>query len=315
MGFFAILIALLIEQARPLGHDNPVHAGMRDWARWVRTSLDAGAQSQGWVAWALAVLGPALLVALVGWGLDSLLGGWAALIWTVTVLYLCVGFRQFSHHFTAIRDALEAGDEAGARTALARWQRVDVQQLARDELLRHVIEHSVLAAHRHVFGVIFCYLVFAWLGLGPAGAVFYRLAEYLSRSWRGRPDGTPSQALRQAAERAWLLIDHIPARVTALGFAVVGNFEDAVANWRQDAARFAQPNDGVLLAAASGAINVRLGGQPLGEVVALIGEGGTPQTDGRVPQLAHLSSVVGLIWRSVVLWMLLLALTMLASYA
>ncbi len=313
MGFFAILIALLIEQARPLGPDNLVHAGMRGWSRWVRSSLDAGAQAQGWAAWALAVLGPAVLVALVHWGLDLLLGTWVAFVWTVAVLYLCVGFRQFSHHFTDIRDALEAGDETGARAALARWQRVDVHQLARDELLRHVIEHSVLAAHRHVFGVLLCYLVFAWLGLGPAGAVFYRLAEYLSRSWRERPDGTPSAALRRAAERAWLLIDHIPARVTALGFAVVGNFEDAVANWRQDAARFAQPNDGVLLAAASGAINVRLGGQPLGEVVPLIGEGGTPQTDGRVPQLAHLGSVVGLIWRSVVLWMLLLALVMLAS--
>ena len=100
---------------------------------------------------------------------------------------------------------------------------------------------------------------------------------------------------------------------------MVGNFEDAVANWRQGAARFPQPNDGVLLAAASGAINVRLGGQPLGEVVPLIGEGApmgdVPRTDGRVPQLAHLGSVVGLIWRSVVLWMLLLALMMLARFS
>jgi adenosylcobinamide-phosphate synthase len=38
-------------------------------------------------------------------------------------------------------------------------------------------------------------------------------------------------------------------------------------------------------------------------------EGSTP---GAVPQLAHLRSVVGLVWRSVVLWMLLLALLSLA---
>lgn len=316
MGFFAILIALLIEQARPLGHDNPVHAGMRDWTRWVRRSLDAGAHPQGWVAWSVAVGVPTLGVALVHGLLDALLGGWAAFICTVVVLYLCVGFRQFSHHFTDIRDALESGDETAARDALARWQRVDVQSLARDELLRHVIEHSVLAAHRHVFGVWLCFLVFGFLGLGPAGAVFYRLAEFLARDWAARDDTTPSPALNQAAERAWRLIDHIPARATALGFAVVGNFEDAVANWRQDAARFPQPNNGVLLAAASGALNVRLGGQPLGEDVPLLGEGEeAPRTDGRVPQLAHLGSVVGLIWRSVVLWMLLLALLMLARFS
>ena len=55
-----------------------------------------------------------------------------AFVWMVVVLYHTVGFRQFSHHFTGIRDALEAGDEAAARQALARWQRVEVNQIARD---------------------------------------------------------------------------------------------------------------------------------------------------------------------------------------
>ena len=36
-------------------------------------------------------------------------------------------------------------------------------------------------------------------------------------------------------------------------------------------------------------------------------------TQGSTPMLAHLRSVVGLIWRSVVLWMLLLALLKLSN--
>ena len=36
-------------------------------------------------------------------------------------------------------------------------------------------------------------------------------------------------------------------------------------------------------------------------------------TTGAPPEMAHLRSVVGLIWRSVVLWMLLLALLSLAN--
>jgi adenosylcobinamide-phosphate synthase len=39
-------------------------------------------------------------------------------------------------------------------------------------------------------------------------------------------------------------------------------------------------------------------------------EGSTP---GALPQLDHLRSIVGLVWRSVVLWMLLLALLSLAN--
>lgn len=71
-------------------------------------------------------------------------------------------------------------------------------------------------------------------------------------------------------------------------------------------------SDGVVLAATSGAINVRLTPQldPLtiedDEVV------GDPAARPD-PQLAHLSSVVGLVWRAVVLWMLLLALLTLAG--
>jgi adenosylcobinamide-phosphate synthase len=37
-----------------------------------------------------------------------------------------------------------------------------------------------------------------------------------------------------------------------------------------------------------------------------------PTTPGREPEFAHLAQVVGLVWRSVVLWMVLLALLTLA---
>ncbi len=202
MGFFAILIALLLEQARPLAYDNVVHALLRGWSRTVRRNLDAGESSHGWVAWSLAVGVPALTVALVHWGLwwfSSVL----AFVWMVAVLYVTLGFRQFSHHFSEIRNALEEGNDALAREKLAEWLRVDASSLPRSELLRQVIEHSVLSAHRHVFGVLVCFVVFWALGLGPAGAVFYRSAEYLSRNWRARPDGTPSVALQHAAAKAW----------------------------------------------------------------------------------------------------------------
>lgn len=307
MSFFAILIALLLEQARPLAYDNAVQSGLRGWARWVRRNLDAGQASHGWVAWLLAAGVPALIAGGVYWAL------WAfstvlAFAWLSGVLYVTLGFRQFSHHFTGIRQALEEGDDQTARTLLAEWLRVDAASLPRTELLRQVIEHSALAAHRHVFGVLACFVVFWVLGLGPAGAVFYRMAEYLSRSWRERPDGTPSAALQHAASRAWEWVDHLPARATALGFAVVGNFEEAVASWRDESGRYAPGNDGVLLAATSGALGVRLAQAPDTDGVADEAEGG----ERAEPQIAHLASMVGLVWRSVVLWMLLLALLSLA---
>ena len=233
MSFFAVLIALLLEQARPLAYDNPVHAGLRAWARAVRRNLDAGQTAHGWLAWLLAAGVPALVACVVYWGL-WVFSTVLAFVWLVGVLYVTLGFRQFSHHFSDIRQALDAGDDASARDKLAQWLHVDASSLPRTELLRQVIEHSVLSAHRHVLGVLVAFVVFWVLGLGPAGAVLYRMAEYLSRNWRLRADGTPSEALRQAAAQAWQWVDHVPARVTALGFAIVGNFEEAVASWRGD---------------------------------------------------------------------------------
>ncbi|MDP3169520.1 MAG: cobalamin biosynthesis protein CbiB, partial [Polaromonas sp.] len=34
MSFFAVLFALIIEQARPLARGNVIHANLRRWARW-----------------------------------------------------------------------------------------------------------------------------------------------------------------------------------------------------------------------------------------------------------------------------------------
>ena len=326
MSFFAILFALLIEQVRPLARHNPIHAMLRAWARWTSTNFDAGKPQQGWITWGLAVLIPSAVSALVHWLLVIFLGWPFALVWSVAVLYITLGFRQFSHHFTAIRDALDAGDEQLARQLLAQWQQVDASELPRSEIVRHVIEYSVLAAHRHVFGVLAWFSVLAALGLGPAGAVLYRMSEFVARYWKYRAHiqvQPASAALQAVAGRAWEQIDWLPARVTALAFAVVGNFEEAIDCWRNHAQRFPNDNDGVILAATSGAVNVRLGGETLRSAFAsnttgafaadgtriLEGNEGTP---GREAEIGHLRSIVGLVWRSVVLWMVLLALLTLA---
>ena len=326
MSFFAILFALLIEQVRPLGAHNPIHSGMRVWARWVSRNCDAGKPQHGWITWVLAVMAPAVGAMAVHWLLTVYVGWPAAMAWSVVVLYVTLGFRQFSHHFTDIRDALEAGDEAKARELLALWQRVDASELPRSEIVRHVIEYSVLAAHRHVFGVLAWFSILAAFGLGPAGAVLYRMAEFVGRYWRHRNHAhmqPASEALQSAAARAWTAVDWLPARLTAIAFAVVGSFEEAIDCWRNYAERFPNDNDGVVLAATSGAVNVRLGGEALKPVFAessgfqTAGLGteppvGTASTPGREAETAHLRSIVGLVWRSVVLWMVLLALLTLA---
>ncbi|MBQ0960721.1 CobD/CbiB family protein [Ideonella sp. 4Y11] len=326
MSFFAVLFALVLEQIKPLPRDNWVHDTLADWVGWTGRNFDAGQPQHARIVWVVTVIVPALLAWALHWVLATYISFFLALAIDVLVIYLTLGFRQFSHYFTDIREALEKGDEDGARRLLAEWRHLDASELPRTELLRHVLEHALLAAHRHVFGVFFCYVVLAALGLGPAGAVLYRMAEFASRYWAFKSHhlGVPvNDNLRALSQRAFNLIDHVPARLTAFGFAVVGNFEDAVAGWRRDAGLWKHANEGIILAAAAGAVGVQLGGAAApgvtpdrsrtfasGDAEATDATGSTP---GLPPELGHLGSVVGLVWRSVVLWMLLLALLKLAN--
>jgi adenosylcobinamide-phosphate synthase len=348
MSFFAIFCALLIEQVKPLTRSNPIHHGLRHWANAVSRNFDAGKSDHSWVVWLITAALPALAVLGIHWFLIQTIGWPAAVVWNVAVLYVTLGFRQFSYHFTDIRDALDAGDEDLARQLLADWQNVDASDIPRSEIVRHVIEYSVIAAHRHVFGVLTWYVIMAALGLGPFGAVFYRMAEFTVRFWKPRfkpkltsstndnihyDNAVVSNHLRDTAAQAWYLIDWLPARFTAMGFAVVGNFEDAIDCWRNYAEQLPKldnANDGVILAATSGAMHVRLGGEllrPAAQAEAANSSFGaesgsdfgntaaeaTISTPGREAEPAHLRSVVGLVWRYVVLWMFLLALLTLSK--
>ncbi|WP_210547115.1 CobD/CbiB family protein [Rhodoferax sp. PAMC 29310] len=324
MSFISLLLALLLEQARPLGKGNPIHGVIRIWVRWASRSFDAGKSHHAGLAWSFAVLGPSLASLGIYWVLLSFVGWPLAVLWSVLVLYTTLGFRQFSFHFTEIRDALADGEEDRARLLLAQWQQIDASELPRREILRHVIEHSVLAAHRHVFGVLAWFSVLAALGLGPSGAVVYRLGEFVARYWQHKSTKhhqPASQALQNAALQAWFVIDWLPARITAISFAVVGSFEEAIDAWRSYAISPGATNDGVVLAATSGAVNVRLGrvetqvfdtedGDP--ESSARVVERSLNPEKGQVPELGHLAVIVGLVWRSVVMWMVLLALLTLA---
>jgi adenosylcobinamide-phosphate synthase len=355
MSFFAVFCALLIEQIKPLTRSNPIHLGLRHWANAVSRNFDAGKSDHSWIVWTITAALPAIVVLAIHWLLIYAIGWPAAVVWNVMVLYVTLGFRQFSYHFTDIRDALDAGDEDLARDLLAEWQNVDATNVPRSELVRHVIEYSVLAAHRHVFGVLTWYVILAALGLGPFGAVFYRMAEFTVRFWKPRfkpklddlsdvnssntnnldhETAVVSDHLRATAGQAWYLVDWLPARFTAMGFAVVGNFEDAIDCWRNYAQQLPtldNSNDGVILAATSGAMHVRLGGELLKPAAraeatdsSFDGQSGndkenpmspeaTISTPGREAEPAHLRSVVGLVWRYVVLWMVLLALLTLSK--
>ena len=316
MTFFSILLALLIEQLKPLRAGNPVYSGIRALAGRMEAWFNAGQVQHGKLGWWMMMLSLMVPTAAIYWACK-----WfnpvvpvAAFIWNVIIVYLTLGLRHYSHYFTSIQIALSAGDEATARGLLAEWTRQDTANMNASEISRIAVERALITVHRNVFGVFFWFL----MPLGPACAVMYRVAEYLARAWN-EPDHMKNEAFGKFAAKAFYWIDWIPVRLTAIAFAVVGNFEDAVYAWRNFAERWDDESIGIILAAGGGAMGVRLG-TPMVSAAAIvpadltgIEPGDVEETPpGEESSARAMQSTVGLVWRALLLWMLLLLLLSIA---
>lgn len=320
MGFIALVLTLVLEQLRPVPALTTLGSVVEAMADGAEREMNAGQWRHGLYAWLLLVGGLTLVVGLI-YGLAKYFNVLAALGVNVAVLYLTMGFRQFSHPFTEIQVALGAGDVDGARRVLTQWKReedptFDAHDLPVEDVVRQAMERGVLLAHRHVFAVLFWFVLLS----GPMGPVMYRLAEYVARRWNRPPrDGVTPDLFGDFAHRALQWIDWLPARMTALGFAIVGDFEATIYCWRQVARKFvasgsvpAPDSRLVLLAAAGGALDTRL--MTAAEVAGVFDEPGNEGAGLAEPDPNRLRSGVGLVWRALILWLVLLLLLSLAGW-
>ncbi len=320
VGWIALVLTLLLEQVRPLPLRNPVYALAGTVADATHDGMNAGRRRHGTYAWLLLV-GGALAIAGAAYAFALSISWWLALVVNVLVLYFTMGFRQFSHRLTEIQIALDNGDLAAARSELAQWKAgfdepPASSQIDAGEIVRQASEHGLPLAHKHVFGVLFWFVLLP----GPLGPILFRLAEYLARRWNRRPEGAlPADRFGEFARRAFAWIDWLPARLTALGFAIVGDFEGAIYCWRRVSRPPAavdgmpQPDSRtVILAAAGGALGSRVFGAA--ESARYFDETGLEGGGLSEPAPAMLNAAIGLVWRALLLWMALLLLISLANW-
>lgn len=362
MTLLSLLVVLLLEQVRPIRQANQVEAWVDQRLRRVMAA-ESDRRASAWLAWALVVGGAALLSLLLV-KLLGLIHPLFEFLATAGLLYLTMGFRRFSHWFHEIQEALRLDDLASARGLLAKWvdesradsvARAAAEQGDASAVARESIRLALIAAQRHVFGVIFWFVVLP----GAAGAIAYWLSGRLLVAWARdaqRPAFdeveaaaglpvlvTPTPVLfgsdagqgssmaaepqppvfSQVACLAYRWIDWLPVRVTAIIFAIVGNFEDSISMWRARAAAAPESHDDtdrILVASGAGAMGVRLSipdapiGSPDSEDSADLGAPSSDEPDLREALLGSMDTAVGLVWRSIVMWFFMVLLFYLGSW-
>ncbi|MDO9244703.1 MAG: adenosylcobinamide-phosphate synthase CbiB [Rhodocyclaceae bacterium] len=201
-----------------------------------------GNRISGLAAWLMIV---APFVALAVWFAHPVLD--ALLLW------LALGGKSLGEHARAIAVPLAAGDLATARERLGLIVSRDTTQLDETGVATAAVESVLENGNDAVFGALFWFFV-----AGGAGALLFRLANTLDAMWGYRD--ARRVYFGWAAARIDDVLNFVPARLTALTYALLGRTRDALACWRTQALRWSSPNAGPVMAAGAGALKVGLGG-------------------------------------------------------
>ena len=241
-----------------------------------------GNRLRGLAAWALVVVPFVMLAAWLAHPvLDALL------------LWLALGGRSLGEHARAIAAALAAGDLPVARQAVGLIVSRDTSDLDEAGVTTAAVESVLENGNDAVFGALFWFCV-----AGGAGAVLYRLANTLDAMW-GYKDARRLH-FGWAAARIDDLLNFIPARLTALTYALLGRTRTAFACWRAQAAQWSSPNAGPVMAAGAGALKVGVGGTARYHGVD---EDRPRLGTGAAPAAADIGRAVALVERGQWLWL------------
>ncbi|RMH94165.1 cobalamin biosynthesis protein [Lysobacter pythonis] len=297
MAWPAILAAIVLDAL--LGEPRSAHplVAFGRWAGGIERRRHRDSRAAGVLAWVLAVSPWVALCALAAHGLDAI-SGWLYWPFAVAVLYLAIGLKSLGQHARPVIDALLREDLAAARAAVGRVVSRDVDALSAEQVAGAATESVLENGADAVFGAIFWFAV-----LGPAGALLYRLANTLDAMWGYRNDRY--RHFGWAAARIDDVLNFIPARLTALAYALCGRTRRALRCWRGQGVRWKSPNAGPVMAAGAGAIGVRLGGAaPYHGVMSER----PPLGAGRAPDARAICDALALVRRSVWPWLIGIAL-------
>ncbi|PKO83546.1 MAG: cobalamin biosynthesis protein [Betaproteobacteria bacterium HGW-Betaproteobacteria-11] len=204
--------------------------------------MPVGNRLRGLLAWMLIVVP---FVALAAWLSHPVLD--------VLLLYLALGGQSLAGHGRRVAADLAAGDLAAARLHVGWMVSRDVSSLDEEGIARATTESVLENGLDAVFGALFWFCLF-----GGAGAVLFRLVNTLDAMWGYKDDRR--LYFGWAAARLDDLLGFVPARLTALTYALLGDTRTALACWRVQAGAWASPNAGPVMAAGAGALRVQLGG-------------------------------------------------------
>ena len=216
----------------------------------------------------------------------------------VIALYFALGARALTEHGNAVAVAVQQGDLADARRRTGYLVSRETAQMDEEQIARATIESILENGNDAIFAAIF------WCAVaGAPGVILYRLANTLDAMWGYR--NARFERFGKVAARIDDLLNLIPARLTALSYALLGHTRVALASWRAQAGAWSSPNAGPVMAAGAGSLGLQLGGAAIYEGCL---EARPALGKGRTAAGKDIPRALALITRSLLLWLAVIGL-------
>ena len=204
---------------------------------------------------------PLLIIMLFQWFdfMNESLWGIPGIVFSLLVLLYCLTYSTLDQVIDQLSD--QSKEQSYGPNKKAIIEVLGDEFTPAENNNEALIKAILVQANERTYAVVFWFLI-----LGPVGAVLYRFTEVLSRQ-------TINPGARHIelddfdtnARRLYGILSWIPARLSAIGYALAGGFEDAVNNWREVKTdkptkmgryNFVESNELVLYHAGRGAIEV-----------------------------------------------------------
>jgi len=242
-----VLAAVLLD--RCFGEPQRFHplAGFGFMAQWLEKRIYRATRPSGVLAVCIILI-PLVFLACLGQSF-----GIFDTLFSIVVLYFAIAPRSLAEHAGRVAAAFLAGDLPAARQAVSRMVSRDCTQLNENGVAKAAVESVLENGNDAIFAALFWFLV-----AGAPGVVAYRASNTLDAMWGYR--NARYNEFGWAAAKLDDALNFVPARLTALSYALLGNTRCAWQCWRSQAPLWDSPNAGPVMAAGAGALRVKLGG-------------------------------------------------------
>ncbi|WP_455376445.1 regulatory signaling modulator protein AmpE [Kaarinaea lacus] len=291
MSLLAILISLAIEHYVDSVTQFRNYNWVMTFSAWVKEKFSETEFWNDTLGLIATILVPVFGCAIIFGALNNAMG-LLGFLFSLLVLVYCIGPTRVLHTVRQYIDAAEHEDEHSSQTYVNEILGSETTEITA-ETHNKICEKLIDSTNEGILSIFFWFIL-----LGPMGAIMCRMVSIMYKNTLENPtdDDAEFAEFNRSTRMLYAILLWLPAQITMLAFAITGSFIDTLQEWKSRLTKdYLDPRETeeTLLRTGLSALQIN--------------------PDDHKCELSTVHDVLGLCWRSVIVWVTALALLTLAG--